>query len=324
MWPLAIFRAGQIAVDERMMSEALNDRTDLRFFIGTPRVYVMSIENLSSQAGDVAFSIDLLQDDVHAVARSSAVTPREIAVRRVWQGVFQSAFENTLVEAPELLLGGSADRLRSTSAASQGEIVVVTSPKDPRLPTDAPIELLRHLSGGHRAVLPRAIPESGATTWWDIAPDGTTRSIYAPTMGYAKIVRNVNQSVRRTYLYPGRTSVDARPAGRVWSTGYNPGTTGPGVYDFDTEADKIFKDIEKKGGGGKAKQRITRGRNLPKVTATRTKGGHTEYSLVQATSISATLHSVAFFGLVLFTSTAVVLAIIYVMCGIIDAAHGRS
>lgn len=184
MWPAAMFRNAQLAFNERLLEATLNDRDNIRFFIGEPRVYIMG-QVLRHETGGarIGLSIDLLHDPIHSVSAKDVHTP-DLNNRRIWHGVVQSSFETTLVELPTMMSPDSVEYTLSASTESTGKSLRFSAPDDPRLPTKAPFALRRQLAEGKVIVASTTSLVSDIATWWAVSPNGTTRAMVAPSGGY--------------------------------------------------------------------------------------------------------------------------------------------
>jgi transglutaminase-like putative cysteine protease len=184
MWPAAMFRNAQVAVNERLLDVTLNDSTDMRFFIGEPRVYVMSqILRSSGDDARVGLSVDLLHDPIHVIATDHA-SAKELHDHRLWHGVVQSSFETTLVELPKITNPDTAKYTLSTSTESTGPSVLFSDRADDRLPEKTPFVLRQDIAEGKVVVASSKSFDDGLATWWAVGPDGTTRAMVEPAGGY--------------------------------------------------------------------------------------------------------------------------------------------
>lgn len=182
LWPAAIFRSAQIGVNEQLMRTSLNDGGNARFFIGEPRVYLygLSFRGLDDEA-ELGMSIDLLHDPIHVATRDGE--GRATQQRRIWHGVIQSSFENTVIEIPRLGTPDLDDMIQSASTYSTGSSVVLKSQNDRRLPADAPNALTQDLARGSIVATSEDATDSGWLAWWSVAADGTTRAMLSPARG---------------------------------------------------------------------------------------------------------------------------------------------
>lgn len=269
-WPAAMIRNAQLAVNERLLQGALNDHAGTRFFIGEPRVYVMSLSARSGEPDqDVRYSmsVDLLHDPIHVVAGTDT-SASLIQQRRIWHGVVQSSFETTLVELLGIIDDGGHSTVLSASIDSAGNSVIFANPKDPRLPEIVPNALLSDLDLGHKIIVSESNVESGIRSWWSVSSDGTTRAMLRPRSGGATIVTWWDD-------YGGRNSRLPKPYQG------NPRSYYVDFEKYDEWAKKASKATKET-----ATRRIESSKKLPK---TNRGGGGTEYGIVLNISVFATL-----------------------------------
>lgn len=254
MWPIAKVREGQMTINENLLLQAVNDMPGLRFFIGTPRVYVFShtVETVDDRVR-IGETIDLLHDPLSAIW-SREIAARDVFERRVWHGVVQSSFETTLSELPAIPQPDNFGKLISSSEDVSGEPLTITAADDPRLPPTLPAALSVQLRGPNLVILSEASLSEGARTWWSVEPDGTTRAMLAPDLGGSYRWWDPLTNSR----LPKRSPVNPR------------------VYDIPS-----MKAHNQYAAAAKERQaQIARSKNLPK-TAGSCRSGGTEYLTTQ-------------------------------------------
>ena len=183
MWPASMIRQAQLAVNERIVVDALNDRPDVRFFIGEPRVYVMSLESrLENDRYRISSTIDLAHDPVYAA--STGRSPSDaIGMRRVWHGVLQSSFETTLSELQGIGVSGAESGTISASTRLSEQLVVLRNETDDRIATELPMAARQDLLSGKLVIASVRELEEEFLSWWSVAADGTTRAMLRPARG---------------------------------------------------------------------------------------------------------------------------------------------
>ncbi len=267
-WPLAAQRAAIIAANERLVTRALDGLTGARFFIGTPRIYVFSKGAVATAEGppDIATQVDLLDDDVSVVA-AREVSAQALAARRMWYGVFQSAFETTLLELPYMAIGEQPGGLVSASTRVDGNAVLADGSLASADDEQISFALKRALEGPAQVVIADSQHHS-PDTWWTIAPDGMVRAMLAPGLGGVSDHtwwKNYTNSSFPTKTYRTSMSPDATHAQRQ---AYLDGTR------------KAYRS-----GGGQAAaakaQRAKKGPSTPARRAGASRGGHLEDSLMR-------------------------------------------
>lgn len=264
-WPLAAQRAAMIAANERLVTRALNGLAGARFFIGTPRIYIFSQGVHAAAAGPPVISsqVDLLDDDISVVA-AGEVSAQALAARRMWYGVFQSAFETTLLELPYLAIGEQPGGLISASTRVEGTAVLARDSLASLGNGRISFALKRALEGPAQVVI--ADPQRHSPdTWWTIAPDGMVRAMLAPGLGGVSDLtwwKNYTNSSYPTKTYHVSISPDAT---RAQKQAYLDGV----------------KKAYRSGGGKAAAQRAKKGPSTPARRANASRGGHLEDSLMR-------------------------------------------
>lgn len=183
MWPIAVSRALAVAVNESLAVSAVNDLDGVRFMIGKPRVYIFSLQVIrDGDRSGIEFTVDLLRDDLQAFGNSD-VEPEEIAKRNLWYGVFQSAFEASLLEIPYISGMQAADEIKGASVSSVGTAHRVTDSERGALPADVPFALLDQIARGKTVIFSEMQSRQGLASWWSIDAQGNARAMLAPTLG---------------------------------------------------------------------------------------------------------------------------------------------
>ncbi len=125
-----------------------------------------------------------VSDAIRTLARPGA--PADAAARhQLWYGALQGALETEYGLANAGSYQPESLQLQGVSF-DMGKPLTVLSGSTAAVPTAADGELGTLLAAGGLAVVP-GNPNS-ATTWWQIGPDGATRSILAPRLGGLGII----------------------------------------------------------------------------------------------------------------------------------------
>lgn len=293
MWPTAMFRVLSVAVNEWLAVEAVNDLKTVRFLIAEPRIYVFSYEFIESEDNSgIALSIDLLRDDVQALGAPNAKLD-EVARRKTWYGVFQAAFETSLLEIPYMAGADMADEMRGASHSSHGAAMRFTMADDKRLPANVPAALLEQLGHGHVVVTSEAGLLAGAMTWWAIGPDGLARAMLAPTLG--GVGHHWWQS--HTNWKPGPYTA------KITQTNLHPDMSRQRLQqEYQRAVRDAMKQAYEKGGGKAANNRVARAGKLP---STGRRPGGTEYTVVLSGSALATLTAASYWGMAMLAAVTV-------------------
>lgn len=300
MWPIAMFRMLSVAVNEWLAIEAVNDLKTVRFLIAEPRIYLFSYEFMQSgENSGIALSIDLLRDDVQAFGAANARL-EEVARRKTWYGVFQAAFETSLIEIPYMAGAGVADEMRGASLSSDGVAWRVTAADDKRLPVDVPVMLLEQLGHGHVVVASEAGLLAEAATWWAIGPDGLARAMLAPTLGGS---HGWWQSYTNWKPTPYMTKIS--------QTNLHPDMSSRGLQqEYHRAVRDAMREAYNKGGGKAASNRVGKAGKLPRTT--RGAGG-SEYTVVLIGSSLASMTAAEVWALVVvagFTTGFIVVGVV--------------
>ncbi|MGD8417385.1 MAG: transglutaminase domain-containing protein [Pseudomonadales bacterium] len=185
LWQLGMAQATYPVISEELAIPALNDLPDARFFVGAPRVFMLSMA-LLQQGDDVVTeqSIDLLLDDVQVV--SAGASDRELAERKIWYGVLQSALETSAIQSAAAASGYDPEAVESAFNDAGRHAVVLESVGDLDAKLNYPARLVQDLEAG-RAVVHVDGERSTVDTWWAISPqDGATKAMLGPGLGGSK------------------------------------------------------------------------------------------------------------------------------------------
>lgn len=189
LWPIGARNLALALAAERLSVAALNDRADLHFFVGAPRVYLMSI--VPRVRSDVVTSdgeIDLLVDHVHWSAAPD-MESREVVERRIRYGVSQQALETTLSELAAVASGFDVSAVSSASRDMEAGLRIV-SPDTAQAKGFTPA-LLADIDS-ERTVL--AAPDQ-QETWWVFDPDdGSLAARLAPGLGGSRLMHTPPRS----------------------------------------------------------------------------------------------------------------------------------
>lgn len=175
--PEAIGDATLVVASEQRFVPAI-DAGDVRAYVAAPRVY------LSTRGVDLVDPsretrvTDLASDGIRTLPRPGAAADA-VAVGQLWYGALQAAAETELALLDATLLDPASRTLDAVSLRMAEPLTVIGS--GDAMPLSADDRLSALLDAGGIAVVPGDV--AGATTWWEIAADGATRSVLAPAMG---------------------------------------------------------------------------------------------------------------------------------------------
>ncbi len=182
LWQLGMFQAVYPAISEEFAIPPLNDLPDARFFVGAPRVFVMSMAAL--QQGDEILneqSIDLLLDEIQVVFAGAA--HKQLAQRKRWYGVLQSALETNAISSMAAASGYDPASVTSAFNDVGADSVVLTSAEGLDESVNYPARLIADLRAGN-VVIYGANDRQVIDTWWTVSPrDGATKAMLDPGLG---------------------------------------------------------------------------------------------------------------------------------------------
>jgi len=182
LWQLGMMQSIYSVLSEEMTIPALNDLPDARFFVGAPRVFILSMGvQMKGEEALIDRSIDLLLDDIQVV--SAGAPSGQLAQRKLWYGVLQSALETSTMASMALASGYALDTVSSAFASVGSKAAVLTSLNDLNQSTNYPVRLLSDIQSGHTVIHDAELQES-VDTWWAVSPnDGAARAMLAPGLG---------------------------------------------------------------------------------------------------------------------------------------------
>lgn len=210
--PLMAIDDDLVAGSEYLSVPALRSPGLVGAFVAAPRVY-LSTFGPADTPGDIMYRFDLALDGVRVLADPS-VPVANVAARRLWYGVLQSAVETELGLARGRSEDTSSTRVAGASLSSGGDMTVLSA-TDIGDRTDLPADLVAALADGGLVVAPPdpAVP----IVWWSVRPDGLTRSVLSPGYGGWEVVRpppgSNYKGVRQLPRVPGGNSGGG---GRAW------------------------------------------------------------------------------------------------------------
>ena len=227
-WQLGTLQMVYPLLSEGLTLAALNDLPDARFFVGKPRVFVMTMTTSGeSDRPQVSQSIDLLIDGIQFVSRGASAG--SIKQRMIWYGVLQSALETASVASMAVASGHPADLVASAFRSVGSETIVIASEHDLDPATRYPARLVDDLRTG-AIVIHESGLAPGIATWWAVNPgDGSTRAMLAPAMGGANYA-------------PGSTSYSYYGSGGTRAIG---GAARGGGYYYINPKDMTSVDLNK-------------------------------------------------------------------------------
>jgi hypothetical protein len=176
--PMAALDRSLVLASERRFIPAIDD-AEVRAFVAMPRITATTSVMDLADPSSTTFRTDLMIDGVRTLAREGA--PVDAAARRqLWYGTLEGALETEFVLSGADLLDPAGRLLVSASFDTTRPLTVVTDDDGP-IPAAADAGLDGILASGGLAVVPGDV--ATARTWWEIGPDGSTRSVIAPRLG---------------------------------------------------------------------------------------------------------------------------------------------
>ena len=177
MAPAATADKTLVIASEQLFVPAIDD-AEVRGFVASPRLYMATRTLDLNDPETQVITTDLMRDPIRLLPRDGAPSDA-VARHQVWYGALQGAIETEYAIANAGVLAPDGLRLLSVSFDMGKPLTVVTG-ADPAIPA-ADERLAAILAGGGLAVVPG--DAAVATTWWEIAADGSTRSVMAPSLG---------------------------------------------------------------------------------------------------------------------------------------------
>lgn len=179
LYPVAVADDGLLLGSEQLAVAAANDPGRVRAWVARPRIFLSVMGQDPTEVEDMAFTTDLLLDDVRVIAADSASTG-EAARRTIWYGALESALESELALRRAAGLGDAVEPLVGASFAMGEKLTVI--PDSGALPAEAPAALRGAVGAGDLVVV--AGEPGSAVTWWTIDPaTAATRSVLDPGLG---------------------------------------------------------------------------------------------------------------------------------------------
>lgn len=182
LWPIGARNLALALAAERLSVASLNDRPDLHFFVGAPRIYLMSIVPRSrSDIPTRDLEIDLLVDHVAWVGTPDTAA-RDVTERRIRYGVLQQALETTLAELAAVAIGLDSSAVSSASQELEAGLRIVEMNEQGT--GDIALAMLNDAESGSTVL----ISPGQFETWWTFDPgDGALAARLAPGLGGVKL-----------------------------------------------------------------------------------------------------------------------------------------
>jgi hypothetical protein len=204
LFPLAIADRALSLVSERAIVSGLG-AGGARAFIGTPRLYIGSLEPDDSISGDLSRTIDLALDSVEVIL-PAASEPQQAWRHRLWYGVLMSALETEAVLLQGRGLDDGTPRLFSVSTLAPDAELARIEPAALE-PGERGSALHRALSTGSIAI---TVGDAGA--FWTVDPaTGATSAILEPGVRGAKVVGRARPGYNYVNASQGGTHVVQPP-----------------------------------------------------------------------------------------------------------------
>lgn len=179
LWPIAAINMTLPMALENAVIPALNVRSDVKVFTGSPRVSILSTGSIDGPAGEDyrVTEVDLKLGGATVLARPDAAA---LAFEyRLWAGILESAVETEFgARAGQLLF--VPETTTRVSASTLSDVALVRHDRTTPAVGDAPRTALAAVDGG----LLVFAPAGPLAAWWEIDPaTGTTRAVLAPDLG---------------------------------------------------------------------------------------------------------------------------------------------
>ncbi len=176
IWPLAAVNLTLPTAIENAIMPALNDKSGVKLFTGSPRVAILSTGAVDGPDGSLyrVSEIDLKLSGLTVLARQGEATAA--FERRLWAGILDAAVETEfgLRSGAQLFVPETTTRL-SASTASDGALVRYAT-----VTSDAPRTAQAAIASGALVFA----PESNLAAWWEVDPaSGTARAVLSPDLG---------------------------------------------------------------------------------------------------------------------------------------------
>jgi len=181
LWPVAASDQSLVVASESAVVPALAEAGRVRSFVAAPRVFLATLGRDAQDPQSLAFELDLLLDDV-ALLAADGVATSEMAMRRLWYGVLQTALETEMGLRRAQLLDPASRALAGASLAGVGPLTILTGVDVATLDDGAPAALRDALAAGALVALRGDV--AAAKTWWTVDPrNGAVRSVLDPGLG---------------------------------------------------------------------------------------------------------------------------------------------
>lgn len=213
IWPLAAVNLTLPTAIENAIMPALNDKSGVKLFTGSPRVTILSTGAVDGPDGSLyrVSEIDLKLSGLTVVARAGEA--KAAFERRLWAGVLDAAVETEFAQrsGAQLFVPETTTRISASMAADAA--LVRYAAAGTALDADAPRTAQAAIMAG--ALVFAA--DSKPAAWWEVDPaSGTARAVLAPDLGGAR-------------SYGGSTPEPSRTLDSSWGrqrTGLNSGRGG--------------------------------------------------------------------------------------------------
>lgn len=228
VWPIGVLNEWIRLAAETVTAASVEADGHARLVVDAPRVSVLSyaVTNHDDAPQDLTWTMDLLLDGVGVVSDGS-LDDRDIAMRRLWHGVVQSAFETTSAELRAAIAGANAI---SVSTQMNADIELLASVDEAA--AGLPPASRNDLSSGELVVTVANAADTGEFAWWAVDPDtGLARARIETGLGGSKFTLEGGrrQAMRTRGSLPGSGGggsfemrggrmVESRPT-RPWQPG---------------------------------------------------------------------------------------------------------
>ncbi len=177
--PVGVADETLVIASEQRTIPAIDD-AQVRAFVARPRVYISSWSEDTGDSSRVVALTDLAIDHVRTLPHADA--PSDAAARhQLWYGALQAALETEHALDGAVAFDPGTLTMAGVSLGMTQPLTVLTGDDAAALPSGTAPGLVAALAAGSTVVVPG--DPGVASSWWQIAADGGTRSILAPTFG---------------------------------------------------------------------------------------------------------------------------------------------
>lgn len=229
-WPIGNANLTWLNAGEHIVLDQLNGSDSNFYFVGRPKVALMSVvPTMIDDQFVLASEIDFLHDNISAVAKPGG-EPRSTSAGRMRYGILRSALETEAGVEKAKHMDMQDGRLISASLQLSPPLKVVKGAGD--VTPQTPAALARDVGAGAIVIINQELPTD---TWWSIDPDnGNTSARLAPGLGGQKIMGRK--------IYHGGGNFGGSSGGRTYVIDVK---TMNVIEEYDSKGRKVRKSMNK-------------------------------------------------------------------------------